>query len=432
MNVDTPLIQKIEDVSVPGPTSSLPISILSLAATILGACAVTIPYATRVSTPLAFSAVLIFVGLASMLSFSFLIRAMDATSKKTYRELAVSAYGPGMGKFNEVVLVIYTGCGATSGVVLVGDLLPRLLRVWLPHTVWTSRGFVVPVIALAVMLPLSLPRSLGGLRYAALGAIVCLAVTWGVLLASLVEDGDHGELDEVEMRPSVALAFPILIVALMGQYQVCPAYQELENKSPARMYVVVGAATGIAMTVYAAYGAVGFARFGDNTLPDVLNNFATKWKPAIVSRFLLGICVVCWYPLPLFAMRQNLHSLLFGSAPSPAEGGGEVEYGEDGDVVVRIPAVRNVGLTLLCVVITNGLALVTPNVAVVLGFSGGTGGVALMYVLPALFFLKLVPDGGPGMRFLAYVLMVFGVLGGLVSNVVNVLMLCGDRGYFLS
>ncbi|KNC55379.1 uncharacterized protein AMSG_12410 [Thecamonas trahens ATCC 50062] len=365
-------------------TASIPSSIFNLSNTIVGAGVITLPYALRSAGTIIGCVMLIVTCIASMFSFSLLIRLHDATGLFSYRDIAVRAYGMRMAKICELILICYTAGTCIGRGVLIGDFIPRVFAHWLSSSsLWVNRDFIIAAVAVVFMLPLSLPQRLDALQYSSLLALVCVVYTLGVLADHLADTG---------IEPSVKL---------------------LAQRSSTRIHVVTNTSCLVALIMYLAYALIGYFQFGEHTQGDVLNNFSPDWVPVLIARLTLGLALILSYPLVLFALRENLDSFLFRSASPVAAAADDPPYW------------RFKALTVAIVLITNGIAIATDNVATVFGFSGSVFGVAIVYILPGLFYVRLyhLMSPSPAYYYGAWALIIGGAIGGIVSVTVNVLVL---------
>lgn len=155
--------------------------------------------------------------------------------------------------------------------------------------------------------------------------------------------------------------------------------------------------------------AFGFLTFGGNCNGIVLNNYSTLDVGATICRLLMAVSVIGGFPFLIHAARQTFFDL----------NKSEKVTKQDKTKVTR-------GLVSL----VTGLALLLEDAGVVVGFNGAVMGSAIIYIFPALLFLKSTRtklDSGAlqmtkklklernASRFLAGFGVVSAVLGGVVT-----------------
>ncbi|KNC52697.1 amino Acid/Auxin Permease family [Thecamonas trahens ATCC 50062] len=226
---------------VPPPgNASIISSWFNLTNTIVGAGVITLPYALRSAGTVAGGAFLLLTCCLSMFSFRLLVRLSDATGLFSYRDIAVEAYGPMMSKVCQLVLMLYTSGTCIGYGVLVGDFIPKVFEHWLAHdNLLCRRDFVIALVAICFMLPLSLLEKMDALKFSSFLALMCVTYTLGVLVDHYHTAGTSSSVELVHLKPSLMVAFPLLVVSFTAHYNALSFYQELKNRSTSRMHRVI-------------------------------------------------------------------------------------------------------------------------------------------------------------------------------------------------
>jgi len=353
----------------------------------------------------------------SMFSFKVLVQLSVDKGMYSYRDIAVELYGSIMSKVCELVLLFYT-CGTCIGYgVLIGDTLTKTEDAGMPakphrsgfEDVITKREVVIATVAVLFLLPLSLFKNMDPLKYTSFVALACIVYTFIVLAYHFSDVGMADDVELFHFKPSLMVAFPLFVVSFTAHYGALGLYKELKHRSASRMDWVIYISCTICLSLYAAFAYIGYFQFGAITKPDILNTFSNpNWVPIIVARASFGLVIIFSYPLVHNAVRKNLHSLLFnpwdGSAPP----------GDDP------PIWRLRALTLGIVLFTNAVAIIMPNIGVVLSFNGCLG-VVLVYIIPGMLGIRALSHK-PFYYYGCWVLVLFGAIAGSITLVINIIL----------
>lgn len=254
--------------------------------------------------------------------------------------------------------------------------------------------YLVFGVALFVVFPLSLMRSMNSLRYGSLIGITCSGYLCLVIILDyfrLCDDNTVFEGQDIERHtcfwqkdfaldwddlvhftPNGFLSsFPIFVFAYSCQPNVLPIYVELQRRSVRRMHKVIRRSLYFAASLYVFVGIFGFLTFMDGTCGNVLQNNYKQHPEIIISA--VSICISCIFTLPMciFAFRENLTVFMIDK--------------------VSVHWIPHTLITLVMVAICSTIAAEVSQLNVVLGFLGSTTNPSVAYFLPNLFFIKLVP-----------------------------------------
>lgn len=167
----------------------------------------------------------------------------------------------------------------------------------------------------------------------------------------------------------------MLGTAYMAHFNAPKFYNELENNTIDRFSKLVSRSFTISTIFFCAVAAIGFSTFGANSAGFILTNYSSKDSLIAVTRFLIAFALIFTYPLVFTGLRDGFLSLF----RVPAEK-------QTNDYLNKITVVL---LTLVTITAMN-----LQDLSFVLSFGGATLGNALIYLLPALMFRKVVKDMG--------------------------------------
>jgi sodium-coupled neutral amino acid transporter 11 len=159
-----------------------------------------------------------------------------------------------------------------------------------------------------------------------------------------------------------------LLASTSSQKKINPVNQQLDdnvlssfNKMTALSYVTVAIINGLIM-------AFGFLTFGGNCDGMILNNYSNADRGANLSRLLIIVSIIGTYPFLLGAGRSAALELFYAGQEATKK--------------------RELRMTGILLAITTAISLVVKDVGFVVSFNGALMGSIIIYIFPALLFLK--------------------------------------------
>eukprot|EP00467_Chlorarachnion_reptans_P008664 CAMPEP_0114499168 /NCGR_PEP_ID=MMETSP0109-20121206/7271_1 /TAXON_ID=29199 /ORGANISM="Chlorarachnion reptans, Strain CCCM449" /LENGTH=445 /DNA_ID=CAMNT_0001676713 /DNA_START=200 /DNA_END=1537 /DNA_ORIENTATION=+ len=372
---------------------------------IIGAGVLALPFAFCAAGVIPALLICCAVWMASSYSFMLLARCAEATQRFSYKGVALETYGPFAATFSEGAILIYTMGNLIGRQIILGDLLPPLMRVLLGEgSLYAQRGFVLASTTCFLLLPVSLSPYIDSLKWSSLFGLCCMCYVVCLFIArftgGLFSSGTVN-VDDVRMAHSSFLslmAFPLLVVSFTAHYNIMSMYWELKERSIEKMQFVVSSSTGICLAVYIVVGVSGYMLFMDDTQPNILVNFWTDKRRApdgfvSLAFIAISLAVSLSFPLVCHGARNSLKKLCCSNPYMNSE---DIESG----VVLRylLPCVgdadengwlNNFLVTSLIIFISFVVGLYIPDIGVIFAFMGSTVGVCFVYILPGLFYIKV-------------------------------------------
>ena len=188
-------------------------------------------------------------------------------------------------------------------------------------------------------------------------------------------------------------AIPIICFAFLCHQNMFPVYEQLHEASHKRMAAVSKYSIMLCCCVYFLVGSFGYLIFLERARTDkgdVLNLFDVSMQHGgwfqiamNIARLGYGLAVILSYPIMLFELRHIVQLLAFGDAAATT--------GADDDSAQS--ATRRQLCVNLCVIVPcTVVALLVSDVDVVFGLVGSTMSPAIIFIMPAAFYLKLQPE----------------------------------------
>lgn len=379
-------------------TSSLPASTVNLFKSIVGAGVLSLPSGLAAMSSDR-SGVLPGLGLAGFLaaasaySFWMLGRLCLDTNATTYAGLMVGIFGQSIYTLIETLIVCKTFSAALMYEMIMGNLARDLAALVGFSGPFASRGALLIGLAVLVLTPLSMMRSLAALApFAAVGTIGVLytAVFMGVRLAQGAYAPGGAFYVELDTEPfggdgggfaGIFVLLSMLSTAYIAHFNAPRFANQLFASSEERLAKLCGASFLLAFMVMGCVMSFGFLTFGGQCKGLILDNYAVEDPLAVWARLANLVSVLAGFPFVLVAFRDGVLQLLV--KPRNAGSGWKASL-----------TLRRAASTVLVALLTAVACMLT-DLGFVVALMGALLATTLIYILPALAFLRLL---GPKIR----------------------------------
>jgi amino acid permease len=280
-------------------------------------------------------------------------------------------------------------------------------------------------LSFGLMLPLCCLKKIDSLRYSSMVSVACILFAVCCMVLRGIEHAVRTPTSElialalhVEISPTVFVAVALQCLAFTAAINIFHVYAALKVRTQRHITVIVQASNTSALLIYILAGTAGYMTFGMNSLSDILTNYADDDYLMSACRVALSLSLTFTYPLLCFPCRASLENICLGHVhvPTRPESLGVVQVINDDDeddvdgndivaprtgVWATFQKVRHhfakyrgdvherFVVSLLIVLSTKMLALLVPSVGILFGIIGSVGGTAIVFILPALFYLRL-------------------------------------------
>lgn len=158
----------------------------------------------------------------------------------------------------------------------------------------------------------------------------------------------------------------------IAHYNVPRFYEEMKERTIANFSWAVTIALTLCGLAYGGVALFGYLTYGSDTRSDVLTNFDSDSKPAIVGRLAMAAVVLFTYPLAFNALRASAFAL--------------------SELVYPLDAKDNAsfyGVTSLLVALTFVPGSTFDNIGVVLDYKGASLGGCIGFAYGAIIFMAM-------------------------------------------
>ncbi|CDQ71364.1 unnamed protein product [Oncorhynchus mykiss] len=195
---------------------------------------------------------------------------------------------------------------------------------------------------------------------------------------------DNGLLHEVDdshcgakmftMNSQTAYTIPILAFAFVCHPEVLPIYTELRNPSQRRMQHVSNLSILVMYTMYFLAALFGYLTFYGKTETELLHTYSRidPYDTLILCvRLAVLTAVTLTVPIVLFPVRRALNQMFFSSK--------------------SFNWLRHVAIAITLLSLINVLVIFAPNILGIFGIIGATSAPCLIFIFPAVFYIRIVP-----------------------------------------
>ncbi|XP_054625765.1 sodium-coupled neutral amino acid transporter 3-like [Dunckerocampus dactyliophorus] len=376
--------------------TSLGMSVFNLSNAIMGSGILGLSYAMSNTGIVLFLVLLICIACLSCYSIHLLLRSAGVVGIRAYEHLGMRAFGH-PGKIIAAVIITLHNIGAMSSYLfIVKSELPLVIQAFLGQTSgsheWFMNGnYLIILVTAGIILPLALMKHLGYLGYTSGFSLSCMVFFLSVVIykkfniaCPLEVFGNYSVSTDISedacttkfftINQETAYAIPILAFAFVCHPEVLPIYTELRSPTKRRMQNIGNVSILGMFIMYFLTAIFGYLTFYENTEAELLHTYS-KVDPLdtliLCVRLAVLVAVTLTVPVVLFPIRRALQQLLFPGKP--------------------FHWLRHIAIALCLLFTVNLLVILVPNIRDIFGITGATTAPSLIFILPGLFYIRIIP-----------------------------------------
>uniref|UniRef100_A0A8D3BR51 Sodium-coupled neutral amino acid symporter 2 n=1 Tax=Scophthalmus maximus TaxID=52904 RepID=A0A8D3BR51_SCOMX len=390
--------------------ASFGMSVFNLGNAIMGSGILGLSYAMANTGIALFVILLVAVAIFSLYSVHLLLKTANEGGALVYEQLGYKAFGL-PGKLAASFSITMQNIGAMSSYLyIVKYELPIVIQTFLGETngEWYTNGdYLVLLVTLFIILPLSLLRNLGYLGYTSGLSLLCMVFFLIVVIIKKFQipcplpDDLHAvnetmskvlnatlsqlnatavDYSEDTCKPKyfvfnsqTVYAVPILTFAFVCHPAILPMYEELKDRSRGKMQGVANVSFLAMFIMYLLAALFGYLTFNIHVEPELLHTYSKFFKSDVILlivRLAVLTAVTLTVPVVLFPIRTSINQHLSSSK--------------------EFSWIRHTIITIVLLASTNALVIFVPTIRDIFGFIGASAAAMLIFILPSAFYIKLV------------------------------------------
>ncbi|XP_061113140.1 sodium-coupled neutral amino acid transporter 3-like [Conger conger] len=393
--------------------TSFGMSVFNLGNAIMGSGILGLAYAMANTGILLFLFLLTAVAALSSYSIHLLLKSSGIVGIRAYEQLGFRAFGT-PGKMAAGIAITLQNIGAMSSYLyIVKSELPLVIHAFLkadnPSTEWYVNGnYLVVLVSISVILPLALMKQLGYLGYTSGFSLSCMVFfliaviykkfqilcpfkdySYNGTAAELIlnstlagyhnghipaEDGSDCAPRMFTVNSQTAYTIPILAFAFVCHPEVLPIYTELRKPTKRRMQHIANISILIMYTMYFLAALFGYLTFFGRVEAELLHTYS-KIDPydtlILCVRVAVLTAVTLTVPIVLFPVRRAIQQMLFPNK--------------------TFNWLRHTAIAIILLTFINMLVIFAPDILGIFGIIGATSAPCLIFIFPAVFYIRIVP-----------------------------------------
>ncbi|XP_008314291.1 sodium-coupled neutral amino acid symporter 2 isoform X2 [Cynoglossus semilaevis] len=384
--------------------ASFGMSVFNLGNAIMGSGILGLSYAMANTGIALFVILLVAVAIFSLYSVHLLLKTANEGGALVYEQLGYKAFGL-PGKVAASFSITMQNIGAMSSYLyIVKYELPIVIKTFVGegNGEWYTNGdYLVLLVSLVIILPLSLLKNLGYLGYTSGLSLLCMVFFLIVVIIKkfqipcpLPEDVTNNSTNtSAALHPNSTVdysedsctpkyfvfnsqtvyAIPILTFAFVCHPSILPMYEELKDRSRRRMQGVANVSFLAMFIMYLLAGLFGYLTFNAHVEPELLHTYSRVYKYDVllmIVRLAVLSAVTLTVPVVLFPIRTSINQHVTKSK--------------------EFSWIRHIVITVALLAGTNTLVILVPTIRDIFGFVGASAAAMLIFILPSAFYIKLV------------------------------------------
>ncbi|XP_055482904.1 sodium-coupled neutral amino acid symporter 2 isoform X2 [Psammomys obesus] len=354
---------------------------------------------------------LTFVSIFSLYSVHLLLKTANEGGSLLYEQLGHKAFGLA-GKLAASGSITMQNIGAMSSYLFIVKyelplVIKALMNIGDSNGLWYLNGdYLVLLVSLVLILPLSLLRNLGYLGYTSGLSLLCMMfflivvickkfqipcpveaalminetvngtftqAAWSSLASNTTMTDDSCRPQYFIFNSQTVYAVPILTFSFVCHPAVLPIYEELKGRSRRRMMNVSKISFFAMFLMYLFAALFGYLTFYEHVESELLHTYSSIMETDIillVVRLAVLVAVTLTVPVVIFPIRSSVTHLLCAAK--------EFSWW------------RHTVITVSILAFTNLLVIFVPTIRDIFGFIGASAAAMLIFILPSAFYIKLV------------------------------------------
>ncbi|KAI9364588.1 transmembrane amino acid transporter protein-domain-containing protein [Pilaira anomala] len=310
----------------------------------------------------------IFVALISQLGLHMLVVSGQRAGAYKYAVLMEYVLGKTGFYFLNFLILVQASGACVSYFILIGDTIPVLLQLYFPqYTAFTDRSLVITLIAIFLVFPLNLSRSIGAVASWSVLSVLCLPL---IVLTLLIRAPAYAKSHESPLEwegPDIFGALGILAFAFACSHVCFSVFLSQKDQTIKSWTITTTLASIMSWSVSISFAVIGYLSFGRDVQPNLFLNFPDDDLVVNIGRFALGFSMILTIPMGFYPTREAVQKLL----------GFETATRQPNNV-------QHYSVTVVLFTLITILGITVRSLGKVYALIGGFAATFLAYILPGI------------------------------------------------
>lgn len=399
--------------------SSWLLALFNLTNTAIGAGTLALPFTMHQCGLLMGVIALLMMAACTWTGLFFITVSARVYRQKSFLRIARASMGPRGEQLASLAMFLLLMGPLSAYFNITGSFVHEVLEVCLPgvdpHAWYISQVFVMTLVGIFVMLPLSMVPSLRMLAYASFLAL--FSMFYAIILIPLLflQATQDPEWKQPPIHPWVRPSWSILSgfctigMAYTNHVNVAEILADMSRPTMKRQHSLTMTSSSIITLVYLVVGMTGYLMFGDKIQGNVLDG-AENTAAVLVGKILVALGVALTYPLLVRPARECLDRFVgtmkkvsISGNVDTVLGAGKSHESDIADLSASAlvpestedlspqstisPKLLSKLETLAIVLVSYGIAVAIPNLDMIFALFGALTGSLIMFILPSCFYV---------------------------------------------
>uniref|UniRef100_A0A8C1PRY2 Solute carrier family 38 member 3b n=1 Tax=Cyprinus carpio TaxID=7962 RepID=A0A8C1PRY2_CYPCA len=357
--------------------TSFGMSVFNLGNAIMGSGILGLAYAMANTGILLFLFLLTAVAGLSCYSIHLLLKSSGIVGIRSYEQLGFRAFGI-TGKMAAGIAITLQNIGGKENLTLVLQLG------YLGYTSGFSLSCMVFFLSAVIYKKFQILcpfEEFSSNSTLALAHVANVTVNHGYHNGHVMVDDSNCSPQMFTINTHTAYTIPILAFAFVCHPEVLPIYTELRNPTQRKMQHISNISILIMYTMYFLAALFGYLTFYTNVEAELLHTYSRidPYDTLILCvRLAVLTAVTLTVPIVLFPVRRAIQEMMFPNK--------------------TFNWIRHVAIAVILLTFINILVIFAPNILGIFGIIGATSAPCLIFIFPAVFYIRIVPKDKEPMR----------------------------------
>uniref|UniRef100_A0A8C1K5W5 Solute carrier family 38 member 3b n=1 Tax=Cyprinus carpio TaxID=7962 RepID=A0A8C1K5W5_CYPCA len=351
--------------------TSFGMSVFNLGNAIMGSGILGLAYAMANTGILLFLFLLTAVAGLSCYSIHLLLKSSGVVGIRSYEQLGFRAFGM-TGKMAAGIAITLQNIGGTENLTLGESIIS--LPTSLNGFSLSCMVFFLSVIYKKFQILCPFEEFSANSTLAHAHSNVTVNHAHGYHNGHVMVDDSHCSPQMFTVNTHTAYTIPILAFAFVCHPEVLPIYTELRNPTQRKMQHVSNLSILIMFTMYFLAALFGYLTFYTNVEAELLHTYSRidPYDTLILCvRLAVLTAVTLTVPIVLFPVRRAIQEMMFPNK--------------------TFNWIRHIAIAVVLLTFINMLVIFAPNILGIFGIIGATSAPCLIFIFPAVFYIRIVP-----------------------------------------